>query len=401
MANNEDKLLEIFNNDPLGLLEIKDKPKSITSDDRLTSSFDEINDFYEQHDREPEKSLDMLERKLYSRLQGIRESADKVEYLKQFDRFNLLEDSKLPAKEVFNSVDDIFNSSSFDSLLDPSEDIFSFNHTPKPTQDGREKADMVARRKPCENFEEYQHLFQKRHADLKNGIRKQIKFSEEHLKEGVFFIVKGVMAYLAKVYDVSKDKNSKLDGRTLVIFENGTQSNMLYRSLGKSIYDDGYTISEIEEDIQSRKINQTLENSDDDTKTGLIYILKSLSTRPEIIGLSNLYKVGLSTTTVEERVKNAAKDPTYLMAPVSIITTYDCYNMNTQKFEAFLHRFFKDSCLDISIHDKNGKAYKPQEWFLVPFEVIEQAIGLIISGEIVDYKYDSYREKIVLNKIKR
>ena len=397
MATNQDKLLEIFNSDPLGLLEIKAKPKSITSDDRLESSFDEINSFYEEQGREPEK-VGTIERQLFSRLQGIRENADKAEYLKQFDRFNLLDDSKLPAKEVFNSVDDIFNSSSFDSLLDSSEDIFSFNHTPKPTQDDREKADMVARRKPCENFDEYKNLFKQRHADLKNGTRKQIKFSEEHLKEGVFFIVKGVMAYLAKVYDVSKDKNSKLDGRTLVIFENGTQSNMLYRSLGKSIYDDGYTISEKKEDIQSRKINQTLENSDDDTKTGLIYILKSLSTSPEIVGLSNLYKVGLSTTTVEERVKNAAKDPTYLIAPVSIVTTYDCYNMNTQKFEALLHRFFKDSCLDITIHDKNGKAYKPQEWFLVPFDVIEQAIGLIISGEIVDYKYDAFREEIVTRK---
>ena len=395
MANNEDKLLEIFNNDPFGLLEIKEKPKSITSDDRLESSFDEISSFYEKHGREPEKSFDMLERKLFSRLQGIRGNTDKIEYLKQFDRFNLLEDSKLPAKEKFNSVEDILNSSSFDSLLDSSEDIFSFNHTPKISQDDREKADMVARRKPCENFKEYQYLFKKRHTDLKNGIRTKIKFSEEHLKEGMFFIIKGVMAYLEKIYGVSKDKNSKLDGRILVIFENGTQSNMLYRSLGKSIYDDGNTISEIAEDIETRNTSQTIENSDDDTKTGLIYILKTRSTNPEIARLSNLFKVGLSTTSVEERIKNAENDPTYLMAPVSIVVTYDCYNMNTQKFEAMLHRFFKDSCLDITIHDKKGKAYKPQEWFIVPFDIIEQAIGLILSGDIVDHRYDKNTETII------
>ena len=395
MANNEDKLFEIFNSDPFGLLEIKEKPKSITSDNRLESSFDEISSFYEEQGREPEKSFGMLERKLSSRLQGIRENTDKIEYLKQFDRFNLLEDSKLPAKEEFKSVDDILNSSSFDSLLDSSEDIFVYKHTPKP-QD-RAETDFVARRKPCENFEEYGAVFKLRHADLKNGIRTKMKFSEEHLKEGIFFIIKGVMAYLAKIYGVSKDKNSKLDGRTLVIFENGTQSNMLYRSLGKSIYDDGYTVSETTEDIETRNASQTLESSND-TKTGLIYILKSRSTSPEIAELSNLYKVGLSTTTVEERVKNAEQDPTYLMAPVSIVSTYDCYNLNTQKFEALLHRFFKDSCLYITIHDKKGKAYKPQEWFLVPFEVIEEAIGMIISGEIVDYKYDSYREKIFLKE---
>ena len=165
MATNQDKLLEIFNSDPLGLLEIKAKPKSITSDDMLESSFDEINSFYEEQGREPEK-VGTIERQLFSRLQGITENADKAEYLKQFDRFNLLDDSKLPAKEVFNSVDDIFNSSSFDSLLDSSEDIFSFNHTPKPTQDDREKADMVARRKPCENFDEYKNLFKQHQSHI-------------------------------------------------------------------------------------------------------------------------------------------------------------------------------------------------------------------------------------------
>lgn len=395
MANNEDKLFEIFNSDPFGLLEAKEKPKSVTADDRLVASFEEINDFYEKHNKEPEKTNDMHERKLFSRLQGIKENAEKVEALKPLDRFNLLDNIDPCPIEEFNSIEDILSSNSFDSLLDSGEDIFAIKHIPQQSIDDRAKADMVARRKPCENFEEYEHLFKQRHADLKNGIRTKVKFSEEHLQEGMFFIIKGVMAYLAKIYDISKDKNSKLDGRTLVIFENGTQSNMLYRSLGKSIYDDGYTISETIDDLQNRQVNKTLENSDEDTKTGLIYILKSRSTNPEIAGLSNLYKVGLSTTTVEERIKNAEQDPTYLMAPVTIVSTYDCYNLNTQKFEALLHRFFKDSCLDITIYDKKGKAYKPQEWFLVPFEVIEEAIGLIISGEIVDYKYDSYREEIV------
>ena len=393
MANNEEKLLEIFNSDPFGLLETKEKPKSVTADDRLVASFEEINDFYEKHGREPEKTNDMHERKLFSRLQGIKENPEKIEALKLLDRFNLLDNIQPYPIEEFNSVEDILNSNSFDSLLDSSENIFAFNHTPKP-QD-RAEAEFVARRKPCENFKEYEHLFKQRHADMKNGIRTKVKFSEDHLQEGMFFIVKGVMAYLAKIHGISKDKNSKLDGRTLVIFENGTQSNMLYRSLGKSIYDDGYTISELIEEIETRNEYQNIKNSDEDTKTGLIYILKSRSTSPEIAELSNLYKVGLSTTTVEERIKNAEKDPTYLMAPVTIVSTYDCYNLNTQKFEALLHRFFKDCCLDITIHDKKGKPYKPQEWFLVPFDVIEQAIGMIISGEIVNYKYDSYREEII------
>ena len=153
MANNEDKLLEIFNSDSFGLLETKEKPKSVTADDRLVASFEEINDFYEKHDKDPERTNDMYERKLFSRLQGIKENPEKVEALKPLDRFNLLDDIEQPIIEEFNSIEDILISNSFDTLLDTSEDIFSFNHTPKP-QD-RAETDFVARRKPCENFEEY------------------------------------------------------------------------------------------------------------------------------------------------------------------------------------------------------------------------------------------------------
>ncbi len=85
-------LNNIFESDPLGLLEIKAKNPVITADDRLVASFEEINSFYEKNGSEPQKSTDMNERGLFSRLKGLRSNPQKIQALKKYDRFNLLEE---------------------------------------------------------------------------------------------------------------------------------------------------------------------------------------------------------------------------------------------------------------------------------------------------------------------
>jgi hypothetical protein len=83
------------------------------------------------------------------------------------------------------------------------------------------------------------------------------------------------------------------------------------------------------------------------------------------------------------------------MAPVSIKSAWKFFNMNPQKLEQLLHNFFGNSCLEIDVFDEKGKRHTPREWFIAPFEVIEQAIELIISGEVVDYRYDASNEMII------
>ena len=168
------------------------------------------------------------------------------------------------------------------------------------------------------------------------------------------------MVYLDKIMNPNKDKHHKLDGRTRCIFENGTQSNMLMRSLGKGFYEDGYFVCEHEDHILD-KLSQITE---DDESAGYIYILKSKSTDPEIQEIENLYKIGYSKSDIKERIKNAANEPTYLMAPVSIVGVYECYNMNPQKLELLLHKFFGNACLDIDIFDNEGQRHTPREWFI-------------------------------------
>lgn len=383
-----DKLREfsldaILADDPLGLLsEPKSRAKALNEDDRLVGSFKEINAFIEQYGHEPQKSANMSERTLHARLEGIRQNPEKIEALKPYDRLNLLQEVTI------NSIDDILNDDAFGLLgSDESDDIFALKHIPKE----REQTDFVAQRKPCKNFKEYEHLFVQVQNDLQEGSRKLTKFNEKFFEEGHFFVLKGVLAYLEKIDKPKKDKFNKLDGRTKIVFENGTESNMLLRSFGKGLYEDGYFVS-IQDDRVLDKLSQI---SDEDEKSGYIYILESLSHDEKISTIKDLYKIGYSTTQVQERVKNAINEPTYLMAPVKIKSVYETYNMNTQKFEQLLHKFFGKVCLNIDIFGDDGKRYTPREWFIVPLEVIEQAVELILSGEIVNYRYDHLAEKIV------
>jgi hypothetical protein len=136
--------------------------------------------------------------------------------------------------------------------------------------------------------------------------------------------------------------------------------------------------------------------TDEDKEAGFIYILKSKSTKREIKEIQNLYKIGYSTVAVEERIKNASQEPTYLMADVHIVMTYKCFNMNPQKLEQLLHNFFGKACLNIDVFDKEGNRHTPREWFIAPLDVIEQAAHLIVSGEIINYRYDSENEEIVI-----
>lgn len=374
---------DILNNDPLGLLcDLKPKTISASGDDRLIYGFEEINSFVAQNGHEPKKSVNLNERTLYTRLHGIRQDQEKIKILKPYDTFNLLQEVQI------NSIDDILNDDIFGFLDNDTDNIFTLKHVPKE----REQAELVAQRKPCKDFANYEQLFKEVQNDLKNKTRKLVKFYEKYFEEKNFFVLKGVLAYLEKIEDLKKDKFNKLDSRTRIIFENGTESNMLLRSFGKGLYEDGYFVSYDDDRVLDKfaNINQ------DDIKSGYIYILESLSKDDRIASIKNLYKIGYSTTTVEDRIKNAMNEPTYLMAPVKIVGIFEVYNMNTQKFEQLVHKFFGKVCLNLDIFDGKGQRYTPREWFVAPLDVIDRTIELIINGDIINYRYDDKNEVLIL-----
>lgn len=393
----KDKILKnIFEDDPLGLLNIKPTTSPARNEDeRLVASFNEINDFYEKNNREPEQGGGIQEHQLYARLKSLRENPAKIELLKPHDKFGLLNFEI----KIIQSFDDIFNDDELGLLADDSEGLFDFKHIKRIEE--RASSDFVARRKPCKDFSKYEQQFKDVQRDLKNGKRRLVTFKEENLRAGDFYVHNGILLYLEsvdekkEVQEYKSGSRERKDGRTRVLFENGTESNMLFRSLYKALLANGKAVSENVDDVNESFLETFSNITEHDEEAGYIYILKSKSDKQEIREIQNLYKIGFSTTNVEERVKNAIQEPTYLMADVRIVMTYKCYNMNPQKFEQLIHNFFGNSCLNIDVFDKEGNRHTPREWFIAPVGIIDQAIHLIISGDIVKYKYDSKNEEIV------
>lgn len=382
-------LNDIFNNDEFDILNVKPKVSNArNADERLLATFNEINDFFLKNKVEPQpNATNISEFQLYSRLKGIRENPEKSLLLEKEDIHGLLNTKE---KEI-NSIDDIFNDDIFD-ILEDDTDLFDFKHTPKP--DERIATDFVAKRKSLKDFEKYEPLFKEIQSDLASGKRKLVDFKMDNLRVGGYYVHNGVLFLLEEI-NISKKEHYREDGtrvredgRTKCVFENGTFSNMLKRSVEKILYANGQVVSENVDQVNEDFIERFYDIKEEDEAAGYIYVLRSTSEEERIIDIDNLFKIGYSKVEVEERIKNAEKDPTYLMAPVKIVTSWKCFNMNPQKLEQLLHNFFGKACLNIDIYDENKQRHSPQEWFIAPIEVIEQAIELIISGEVVKYIYD-------------
>jgi len=394
-------LEQIFNDDPFGLLNVKAKLYgSRTPDERLSSSFQEINDFIEKNGKEPEANpASVSEFQLYARLKSLRNDPIKVEMLKDMDINNILPDIETdqvsePSAEykkkvkVIESIEDILKDDNLDILGGDDADLFKFEHTPKETT----MPAYVAKRKPCKDFADFEDKFKKCQADLASGKRLLNPFrNEQEIDKGYFFVLKGVLLYVAKIAKRKADDKGKVNARLRCIFENGTESDMLLRSLSAELYKDGRRVT-AHEDMLLDSFNNITE---EDEEAGFIYVLRSMSENEKIRSIHNLFKIGFSRTDVQERLKNVAKDPTYLMSAVDYVAGWKCYNMNPQKFEQLIHNFFGTSCLEVDVFDGNGKRHTPREWFIAPIEVIEQAIELIISGKIIKYRYDAENMTII------
>lgn len=392
----KEDLLKLITDDDMGLLDIKPKQAAVaTADERLITSFEAINKFVDENGKEPASGQGIQEHQLYARLKGIRENREKRASLQSVDRHALLQ---AEVKEI-KSINDVFDDDDLGILDTVADSIFEPKHVEFKS---RADAEYIARRSICANFDQYENGFIKVHEELRNGTRQTKEFNDkgENLTVGNYYVLNGIILFLESV-DISSEektvdgKRFRKDGRTKCIFENGTESNMLYRSLAKSLYEDGRIITETNDAVNEQFYRNMSSVTDEDDSTGYIYVLTSESTSPEIQSIKDLYKIGFSRVPVNDRIKNAEKVPTYLMATVSVVTIFECYNMNPQKLEQLLHTFFGSACLDIDIFDNKRKRHTPREWFIAPLNIIEDAINMILSGEIVHCKYDPETQQIV------
>lgn len=389
----KDKLSEIFESDLLGLLAVDEPKSSPTSpqDSRLIDSFQEISDFYETNQRCPELGDDIGEYRLASRLAAIKKDPKKVKTLLPYDYYNLLESEE--TKSV--SVEELISDDPLGLLDgdDEADSIYTLSHV-KPSE--RLRPDYIAHRKVCKDFDLYEEAFQQIHDDLEHGRRRLVEFKEGDLHEGCYYVLRGVVLYLEKNLAVKQKIEYKSgakvrrEGRTRCIFDNGTESSMLYRSLGKALKLDGFCISDlIEQTDNSVRIDSS------DVQNGYIYVLRSLSRAPQIRSIRNLYKIGYCSGDVTTRIKNAVHEPTYLMNDVEVVLTVRCYNLDVPYLEASIHSFFSNVNVYFEVRDDEGIMHYPKEWFTVPLNIIEEAIPLIVDKKIDGYRYDKTLQMII------
>jgi hypothetical protein len=251
----------------------------------------------------------------------------------------------------------------------------------------RRAAEEIANRQQCEDFERFKPLFQQVQKEIESGIREARPFElKAEIRPGSWFVVGGQKAHVADMGEVFTNAQGRTDARLRVIFDNGTESNMLLRSLQRALH----------KDVAGRRITDPVagplfsgQPAEDDQAAGTIYVLRSKSNHPMVVAHRDLvHKIGVTNMRVEQRVAGARLQPTFLMADVEIIATYELYNINRSKLEKLIHRIFDPARLDIEIKDRFGNPVVPREWFLVPLSAIDDAVVKIKDGTISQYIYD-------------
>ncbi|MDE5773359.1 MAG: GIY-YIG nuclease family protein [Muribaculaceae bacterium] len=395
---NWEKELELIFNDPL-LADVTAPRKRTTSSDRLIAGFQEILAFYETNGRLPEDTPE--EASLFHKWSGLLKSEKKIERCRPYDDHGILPQHVHTVDEPQadyhrelteeEQLETILN----DPLLADIEDgvdlsLFDVPEYMRQRLEARKEVEYIGKRRPCEDFEKYAGLFKEIKKGLKSGKYKLTKFSVKNLKVGSYFVEDGILGYLAAFDDDGVNKHGDRDGRTRVVYENGSEADIKYKTITKNLYVTGYSVID-SSDIIPEEFEKYFTPNVNDVESGTIYVLRSKSTRPEIATIKDLYKIGFTVTSVESRIANAKNEPTYLCADVEVVATWKVYNVKSSTFEALIHKFFAPVQLQVTVD-----GHRPKEWFIVPFNVIEEAIKFIIVRKPIAYDSD-IRQIILLN----
>lgn len=367
--------------------------------ERIIAGFEDIIRFYEEHGRAPQhgEHRDIFERLYAVRLDRLRDLGECREILSSMDKYRLLATTQSQERPSTAEIDD-------DTLLaelgiEPAgkDDITVLRYV--PTAEERRAAEEIANRTKCADFDQFKPLFKQVERDLETGTRstrrfvKDAGFLKADITKGQFFILGGQIAYVAEVGDTIRAPNGEFDARLRVIYSNGTESDLLRRSMQRALYKDdaGRRITEIEAGPLFSS-----ERDEDDLASGTIYVLRSKSDHPLVAENRNLiHKIGVTGGSVEARIAGADKSATYLLAEVEVVATYRLFNINRVQLEGVIHRVFAGAALDLTIPDRFGNPVKPREWFLVPLTVIDEVVTRIQDGSIIGYVYDRTQARLV------
>ena len=377
---------------------VKQTRAHTAEEERVIAGFEDILRFYEAQGRAPQhgEDRDIFERLYAIRLDRLRELTQFHGLLGPMDKRGLLDASSQANRTAPEDLDD-------DALLAElglgdggDDDITTLKHV--PSREERRAAEEIANRERCGDFDQFKPLFDQVERELAAKVRETRPFVRDlgmlksDITQGQFFILGGQIAYVADEGDIIRAPNGETDARLRVIYSNGTESNLLKRSLQRALY----------KDEAGRRITEPSagplfgsEPDEDSVESGTIYVLRSRSDHPEIAANRTLiHKIGVTGGNIQARIANAAKDATYLLADVDVVATYKLYDIHRVRLEALIHKVFAPALLDLEIKDRFGHPVRPREWFLAPLDAIDQAVQRIQDGTITEYTFDPSQMKL-------
>jgi len=358
-------------------------------EERIIAGFEEIERFVEEQGRLPQHREDrnIFERLYAVRLDRLRESEECRAILEPLDSKGIL---SAVADTVFRSDQDLDDEALLTELgldIAAENDVTQLTHV--RSRQEIKAAEEIAQRSSCKDFAQFRPIFKQVQQDLETGVRQTLKYQDNAaVNQDDLFILDGQKVLVADMGDLFIGEHGRPDARLRVVYDNGTESNLLLRSLQRALNKDKASRRITKPETDFGPLFSHVE-AEDDLPTGYIYVLRSQSDDPFIAkNRSVIHKIGVTGGDVKKRIANAKKDPTYLLADVEIIATFKLANINRTKLEALLHKFFDSARLDVELQDRFGIPVQPREWFLVPLEVIEEVIEKIQEGTLNRFQYN-------------
>ncbi|MYZ48340.1 GIY-YIG nuclease family protein [Propylenella binzhouense] len=366
--------------------EAKKESSRTPREERIIAGFEEIQRFVETHGRAPQhgEGRDIFERIYAVRLDRLREQPDCRVVLEPFDHQGLLTAALPGTTSDPDELDDDELLAQLGVEVEPNE-LTELRHVRSAAE--KRAAEEIANRQKCEDFDTFKPLFEQVQRELSAGLRQTKEFERKaEIAPGRFYVLGGQKAYVASMEQPFTNEHGYTDARLRVVFDNGTESKLLMRSLQRALQKDSAGRRIVEPSAGPLFSNQGEEG---DEASGIVYALRSKSDHPSVATHRDLvHKIGVTGGGIARRIANARLDPTFLMADVEIVATYELFNINRTRLENLIHRIFGPARLDIKIKDRFGQPVTPREWFLVPLFVIDEAIGRIKDGTITSYVYD-------------
>lgn len=355
---------------------------------RIMAGFGEIERWIEEHGRQPQhgENRDIFERLYAVRLDRLRASPECRVILENLDSRGLLgADFEPEASRVEEDPSDATLLESLGVSAGTQSDITELVHV--RARDEIKAAEEVAQRNPCADFGVFKPLFETVRQDLASGARRTLKYQDNaEVNQGDLFVLDGQTVVVADMGDSFVSDYGRPDRRLRVVYDNGTESDLLVRSLQRALNKDKASRRITKPDLGPLFSDQM---EADDVATGCIYVLRSKSEHPFIAEHRKMiHKIGVTSGEVKGRIAHAKKDPTYLLAEVEVVATFKLANMVPNRMEALLHKFFSGARLDVELKDRFGANVEPREWYFLPLSEVERVVDLIADGTVGNYRFD-------------